>query len=91
MKAPCLPRQHTKEDISTNRTSKRDSILLQQQQQHGRGVVDEGAKGIRMKDVMLHDERVLKERRTGAFKNYTYRGPDLGVALQRFTEAFDTD
>jgi serine/threonine protein kinase len=46
-------------------------------------------KTIRTKDVMLHDERVLKERRHGAFKNYTYRGPDIGVALQRFSEAID--
>jgi hypothetical protein len=52
---------------------------------------DHTEKPIRTKDVMLHDERVLKERRGGAFKNYTYRGPDIGVALQRFSEAINTE
>jgi hypothetical protein len=45
---------------------------------------------IKTKDIMLHDERVLKERRFGAFKNYTYRSPDLGNVLQRFSEALDS-
>jgi hypothetical protein len=45
---------------------------------------------VKTKDIMLHDERVLKERRFGAFKNYTYRGPDLEIALQRFSEAIDS-
>jgi serine/threonine protein kinase len=48
-------------------------------------------KQIKTKDIMLHDERVLKERRHGAFKNYTYRGPDLGVVLDRFTKAIDNE
>ena len=43
----------------------------------------------RTKDVMLHDERVFKERRLRAFKNYTYRGRDLTDVVQRFTAAFD--
>ena len=42
-----------------------------------------------IKDVMLHDERVLRERRGKAFKNYTYRGPDIGSVLKRFTDAMD--
>ena len=79
MKAPCLPRGR---DTSAG-VNRRESP----------GKVDHTEKGGggKIKDVMLHDERVLKERRTGAFKNYTYRGPDLKVALQRFTEAIDTD
>src|ERR1700734_721641 len=46
-------------------------------------------KTIRTKDVILHDKRVLKERRHGACKNYTYYRPDIRVALQRFSEAID--
>jgi protein-serine/threonine kinase len=83
-KAPCLPRT----DGFSRGLSKRESHPLPP------GKVDhaeKGVDGIRTKDVMLHDERVLKERRTKAFKDYTYRGPDLGVVLQRFTEAIDTD
>ena len=42
----------------------------------------------RTKDVMLHNEGVFKERRLQAFKNYTYRGRDLGDVVRRFTDAF---
>lgn len=52
--------------------------------------VDHTEKAIRTKDVMLHDEQVFNERRFGAFKNYTYRGPDFALALKRFTEAIDS-
>ena len=52
-------------------------------------VTPEEEKRRRTKDVMLHDEMVFKERRLQAFKNYTYRGRDLGDVLQRFTAAFD--
>ena len=48
-------------------------------------------KPIKTKDIMLHDEGVLKERRFGAFKNYTYRGPDIGGVLQRLSEAINND
>jgi hypothetical protein len=44
-------------------------------------------KPVRTKDVMLLDERVLKERSRSAFKNFTYRGRDLGGVLKRFAEA----
>ena len=80
MKAPSLPRGTL--TTPTTKTGKRDS---------GLGKVDHTVKPIKTKDVMLYDEQVLKERRTSAFKNYTYRGPDLGVVLQRFTEAIDTN
>lgn len=48
-------------------------------------------KPIRTKDVMLHNEGVMRERRSRAFKNYTYRGPDLGIVLKRLNEAIDNN
>jgi protein-serine/threonine kinase len=48
-------------------------------------------KPIKTKDVMLLDERVLKERSRSAFKNFTYRGPDLGGVLKRFADALQED
>jgi hypothetical protein len=80
MKAPSVPR--SAKDTSFPGLDRGDSQP---------GKLDHSEKGGRTKDIMLHDERVLKERRTGAFKNYTYRGPDLGVVLRRFTQAVDTD
>ncbi len=77
MKAPSLPTGRS--TSPTTKMSKRDS---------GPGKVDHTDKTIKTKDVMLYDERVLKERRTSAFKNYR---PDLGVVLQRFTEAIDNN
>ena len=50
---------------------------------------DQTERAVKTKDVMLHDERVLNERRFRAFKNYTYRGPDLSTVVQRFNEAID--
>jgi serine/threonine protein kinase len=44
---------------------------------------------VKTKDVMLRDERVLKERQTKAFKNYTYRGPNITAALEKFAQAID--
>ena len=80
MKAPSLP--NGRSTSPTTKISKRES---------GPGKVEHADKTIKTKDVMLHDERVLKERRISAFKNYTYRGPDLGVVLQRFAEAIDNN
>ena len=48
-------------------------------------------KPVRTKDVMLLDERVLKERSRSAFKNFTYRGRDLSGVLKRFAEALEED
>lgn len=48
-------------------------------------------KPIRTKDVMLHDERVLNERSRSAFKNFTYRGPDLGCVIRRFADALQDE
>jgi len=48
-------------------------------------------KPIRTKDAMLHDERVLKERSKSAFKNFTYRGPDLGRVLRRFADELEDE
>jgi protein-serine/threonine kinase len=80
MKAPSLPIGRS--TSPTTKLSKRES---------GPGKVEHADKTVKMKDVMLHDERVLKERRISAFKNYTYRGHDLGVVLQRFAEAIDNN
>lgn len=77
VKAPSLPKGTP---ASQTKMSKRES---------GPVKIEHANKAIKTKDVMLHDERVLKERRSSAFKNYTYRGPDLGVVLQRFAEAID--
>lgn len=46
-------------------------------------------KVIKTKDILLHDERILNERRRGAFKNYTYRGPDLNNVIQRLSKAIE--
>jgi hypothetical protein len=51
--------------------------------------IEQTEKPIRTKDVMLHNEGVMRERRFRAFKNYTYRGPDLAIVLKRFNEAID--
>ena len=55
------------------------------------GKVDRSAQAVKIKDAMLQDERVLKERRSKAFKNFTYRGPDIGAALEKFAKAMDND
>src|SRR5208282_6687641 len=80
LKAPGLP--NGRSTSPTAKISKRES---------GPGKVEDVDKTVKTKDVMLHDERVLKERRISAFKNYTYRGPDLAVVLQRFTDAIDNN
>ena len=75
MQAPPLPRG--KDAIPSK--SRQSAIKL-----------DHTEKAVKTKDILLHDERVLRERRTGAFKNYTYRGPDLGNVIQRLSKAIDT-
>jgi hypothetical protein len=77
MTAPCVPRAKSTSPFNSQKNSP--------------GKIEHTEKNVRTKDVMLHDERVLNERRFGAFKNYTYRGPNLGVVLQRFTEVMDND
>jgi hypothetical protein len=51
-----------------------------------RSVKVEPAKTIRTKDILLHDDKVLRERRSGAFKNYTYRALDWTDILRRMAD-----
>ena len=83
-RAPILPAEETKAGGEGREKEEGEG------EEEGEKVVvtPEEEKRRRTKDVMLHDERVFKERRLQAFKNYTYRGRDLGDVVQRFTNVF---
>ena len=72
--APCIPRMKSTSPAMSKQTP---------------GKIEPTDKSMKAKDVLLHNEQVLKERRSAAFKNYTYRGRDIGVVLQRFNEAIE--
>ena len=74
MSAPCLPREKSTSPIMSKQSA---------------GRIEQTDKSLKAKDVLLHNEHVLKERRSAAFKNYTYRGRDIGIVLERFTEALE--
>ena len=76
MKPPCLP----KGDERSPRVTRPNSDIKP----------DRTEKPMRTKDIMLRDEQVLKERRFGAFKNYTYRGVDLDGILDRFGQEIES-
>jgi hypothetical protein len=74
MSAPCLPRQKSTSPVMSRKSP---------------GKIGKTGRSMKAKDALLHDEQVLKERRSGAFKNYTYRERDIGLVLRRFTEAVE--
>lgn len=74
MSAPCLPHVKSMSPIMSK---------------HSTGRVEQTDKSLKAKDILLYNEQVLKERRSAAFKNYTYRGRDIGLVLERFTEVLE--
>jgi len=77
MPAPSLPRAKSTSPIM----SKHSTGRVEQTHDHD--------KSLKAKDILLYNEQVLKERRSAAFKNYTYRGRDIGLVLERFTEVLE--
>ena len=77
MNAPCLPKG---DDRSPGVTRQNSAAKPEPTEK----------KPVRTKDVMLHNEQVLNERRFGAFKNYTYRGLDLNDIRNRLDKEFET-
>jgi len=74
MTAPYHPREKSTSPIMSKRSP---------------GKIEQTDMSWKAKDELLYNEQVLKERRSAAFKNYTYRGKDVGVVLERFAEALE--
>jgi serine/threonine protein kinase len=72
--APCLPREKSTSPILSKQSA---------------GRVEQTDKSLKARDILLYNEQVLKERGAAAFKNYTYRGRDIGLVLERFADAFE--